>query len=325
MRRNILFLWIVLALAGAQAESSRDWTITSLAISPNDRWLALTSEVTDEPGYRLLLWDLSSRKLTRTVDSTSDSEVVAFSLDNKRVLVGGSKGIETWETESGKLLQEASFKFPVEAPAAKAFSPDGSLFAGVHWDDKLRVWDVNTGKVLREYPDDTVVSQTLAFSPDSRFLARGELFNPRDPSSEGKGSVILLEDLRGKSEPRVWKREYSGLSFSPDGKFVACIRHSVFLTEVVTGKLARQLKAGGGELSFSPDGKKIAADSNGRLSVLDLGSGEEIYRLEVGNSQCHTRFTNDGKVLVTGWEGVLQFWNASSGEEIGRFDLGAKL
>ncbi len=89
--------------------------------------------------------------------------------------------IALWDFESGRIIKtimesQWACSYPTYSHLPVAFSPDGkSLAAGLR-DNTTRLWDVETGKVLRdlrwesEYPQDV---RTVAFSPDGTILASG--------------------------------------------------------------------------------------------------------------------------------------------------------
>lgn len=53
-----------------------------------------------------------------------------------------------------------------------AFSPDGRLLAGGGTDSVVRIWDVESGQVLRSLPHaDELLA--VSFSPDGAWLATG--------------------------------------------------------------------------------------------------------------------------------------------------------
>ncbi|MBI4563215.1 MAG: hypothetical protein HY716_00790 [Planctomycetes bacterium] len=95
------------------------------------------------------------------------------------------------------------------------FSPDGATLASVSNDQKIRLWNVKTGKETRAinvfHPDLTVV-----FSPDGKTLAAG-----------GWDRYIRIWDLATGEETQKFKGRQgvagaiSSLAFSPDGERLA--------------------------------------------------------------------------------------------------------
>jgi WD40 repeat protein len=94
---------------------------------------------------------------------------------------------------------------------AIAFSPDGrTLATGGLEDPIVRVWDVPTGKLIRELDQGTAGAKTLDFSPDGRTLA-----------VSGYAPVASLWDLA--TGARIGPTLAAGsrradIDFSPDGR-----------------------------------------------------------------------------------------------------------
>ena len=75
-------------------------------------------------------------------------------------------------------------------------------------DGKVRIWDVQTGQMIRKFGTQEGMVMCLAYAPDGKSLA----------SVEG-GQVRLWEVSTGK-QLRKWSDgpDRSGLAFTPDGK-----------------------------------------------------------------------------------------------------------
>jgi WD40 repeat protein len=69
-----------------------------------------------------------------------------------------------------------------------AFSPDGSLIATGENDGSVRLWDRDSGKVLRRYMGHEATVHSVAFSDDGRKLASG--------SADGTARVWRVEPRR---------------------------------------------------------------------------------------------------------------------------------
>jgi WD40 repeat protein len=145
-----------------------------------------------------------------------------------------------------------------------AWSPDGLTLASSTKDSLIRLWNPESGQLLRsfEWQDDYV--KCFAWSPDSRLIASGH--DARTTSSRGRRTIRIwnaqtMQLLQTISED-VWG-QISSLAWSPDGRSIAsagsasviCIRHAE------TGRLLqifdepRDSNVGTTDLAWSPDGR----------------------------------------------------------------------
>jgi WD40 repeat protein len=94
---------------------------------------------------------------------------------------------------------------------AQAFSPDGKTLA-VGIGNVIYLWDVNTGKELRQFAGVQIAAAVLAFSPDGKLLAAGRDDGIRLWRAD---TGALWCDIPGHEHP------VTALAFSPDGKTLA--------------------------------------------------------------------------------------------------------
>src|SRR5262249_55228405 len=137
---------------------------------------------------------------------------------------GGDVGqVKVWDAATGKEL--------LALPGHQlAFSPDGTRLAtasggGVWASDTVQVCDVATGKPLwRIFHTDWVAR--LSFSPDGTRLAAG-----------GRKMTLTVWDAKNGKKlvgSRERHRAYNAVTFSPDGRRLACADVNIYLLDAIT-------------------------------------------------------------------------------------------
>jgi WD40 repeat protein len=101
------------------------------------------------------------------------------------------------------------------------FSPDGKTLVSQSSDKTVKVWDVETAKVLRTLQGNKAWVMAAAFSPDGKLFATGGIVREMDKVT--RGEVILWDARTGDLMHTLPDQTMpiSTLSFSPDGKTLA--------------------------------------------------------------------------------------------------------
>jgi WD40 repeat protein len=137
----------------------------------------------------LRLWDLTTTKEIRQFQGhTKDVRSVAISPDGKQLISGSFDGtMRLWELQTGKEIRR--FDGPGHFVEAVRFTPDGKravcsygprVIEAVYEEDprcSLRLWDLATGKELKQFKGHTSPVLSLAISGDGRFLVSGSADN----------------------------------------------------------------------------------------------------------------------------------------------------
>jgi WD40 repeat protein/serine/threonine protein kinase len=148
-------------------------SVRALAVRPKDGLLAASGS-----GPNILLVDPKSGQVIRTL-STCTIDVpevaihsLAFSPDGRQLLSAGNAiGIQLWNVDSGKLIQE--FHGHSSDVFAAIFHPDGQRIVSAGRDRTVRVWDPVHGDELAQLLGHTNYIFSLSFSPDGTTLASG--------------------------------------------------------------------------------------------------------------------------------------------------------
>jgi WD40 repeat protein len=256
------------------------------------------------------------------------------------------KEIRTFETFSGG--GQVS-KFVFENPDHNAligsvsFSTDGTTLIGRSADYKVKLWDVSSGKTLREFPvitfsDDPVKSKKIR----EQFERITWKFNPHLPtfSPDGKLFAIVLEnnvllwDVTAQKSIQAFggqANSVEAVAFDPEGKILLTAGPALptRLWDLTTGRVARSLDRN----SFPYGAMSVAVSARQRIvataspDVRDETATIELWDLNTGNKrrsfsdkssgEFSIAFSPDGRTLAVGRLGdVTSLWDTMTGDKI---------
>jgi WD40 repeat protein len=315
----------------------------SVALSPDGKLLASAGE--DFLG----LWDATTGKPLEAIRADPGRlDSVVFSPDGKlrRWRTEGGVGpavfspngkLLVWRT-TGKLLifdvQKRKQILTLAGNPGKlnrmAFAPDSQTVAVPCDDHVVRLWDVTTGKLVRELKRHTAAVVAAVFLPDGKTLL----------SADSKGTLVFWDVDSGKETRRLAPQERAptaALALTRDGKQLAIACGPISwggddpipfrVLDVASGKQQFRLESKYRffpAIAFAPDGGTVALGlhpmSGASDSVIELreaGTGKLIRRLQGhGGSVCDLVFSGDGQTLVSiGSEGFVRIWNVADGSE----------
>ena len=192
---------------------------------------------------------------------------------------GGENGvIEIWKRNG--LLKKKISNAHQSAIYSLDFKPDGSLFASGSTNGDIKFWDMN-GKNLRTIESEQTI-EMLAFSPDGQYLASaGSVENePMVKLWDLKGE--LVHQLKGHAD-RVISVAFNGDNEEIPLLASGDIGGKIIFWSYEGGRLQtlQDLGAVWG-LSFSPDGQFLASASShlkGKIWKINL---QKLQRLSLG-------------------------------------------
>jgi hypothetical protein len=193
---------LIRTLTGHDAHAS------SLAYSPTGRHL-----VTGSNDGTARVWDVASGATLVTFSDHEDLVAcVSYSPDGRHVAsVSYDDTARVWSATDGSPVRV----FPQEGLLqATAYSPDGRLATGGD-DATVLIWDPTAGTVLVSLEGRNYGVESLAFSPDGRFIAGG--------SGWSQGAVYIWDAMVGRSVATIAGHPdtVSAVAFSPDGRHLA--------------------------------------------------------------------------------------------------------
>jgi serine/threonine protein kinase/WD40 repeat protein len=299
-----------------------------ISFSADDRRMATFGD-----DQKVRIWNTATWRVTKTFPEAAGGE---FSPTGKILAVGEWRrgaanfdhledtevALTFFDTTDWQRLGECEGAFP--APRGSAFSPDASQFAIISWDRRLRIWDVNSRRLITARADFPPLTD-VAFSPTQPLLIvaeqQGGLFLCR---WTGAGA---LEDSRfGNLVDQA-----ESVDFTADGRrLLAAGRHRTMqLWEFLDDPRAAPV-AGAVFHDETPlwcvraapqDGAAVTTGENGTVRKWDLDGPPECRRqLTSLGAVDALAFTPQSEKLVamgTGGVGVYDPWSL---KELARFN-----
>ncbi|MET0625258.1 MAG: TIR domain-containing protein [Pyrinomonadaceae bacterium] len=225
--------------------------------------------------------------------------------------------IHVWAADSGEMLRS----LPSDAREGRstlgtAWSPSGLFIASASTDTRIRVWNVETGKLHREFKAHTDWARSVVWRPDGKTL-----FSAADDKTILLWDVetsAVLKTLKGHSEYIKY------IALSTDGSVLASGSDDakVILWDAKTGKLLHTLKEHSGwvrTLAWMPGRRVLASGSSDRtIKLWDADTGQQLQSLQ-GHTERITglSFSHDGSLMASkSFDGTVRLWRCDTWETV---------
>jgi WD40 repeat protein/serine/threonine protein kinase len=290
--------------------------------------------------------------LARLTAHTSAIRGLAFRAGGKELVSTDSTGkIKVWqENDTGKWrcrksipVQRAlvrlapSAAFPFFTPTftegwmdSAALTPNGRYLAVFFYGDSAIILvDLATGKTAARFlaPQGEEIWKaedympTMALSPDGKLLAGGFRHN-------GTFGVLVWDVTTGSLKKRLVSdlEATTGVSFSPDGKLLACEHYGGIALYDTSTFQARPLVRGGSHLfiAFSPESQLLAIHVNHLrlIRLWNIFTNREVAALTLPSQSWLgptgvklMSFSKDGKIFVAVTRQSVHTWNVGGASE----------
>ncbi|KAF9124453.1 hypothetical protein BGX30_000930 [Mortierella sp. GBA39] len=258
--------------ATATLERGRKWkahpsVITSIAFSPDDRWIASSSR-----DRTVKLWDSRSGLLVSSfLNHMNYVNCVRFSPNGSYIASAShDRTLRLWEVNSLRTGLDSHDTANLQLCAA--YSPDGRQLITGSQDAPMRQFKADSGDVDFVFPDHLHDTKCTAFSQDGLQIAIG--------GSDQEVTLWSVESRAASFVLRGHKSVVSTVAFSPCGRWLASGGYdsTVRLWDTRSGAAGHVLNTHAGwvqSVVFSPDGYWIAsACREGIVLLWEAGTGE---------------------------------------------------
>ena len=194
-----------------------------------------------------------------------------------------------------------------------AYNPDGKYLASGSADKTIKLWEVETGRLLRTLTGHTGDICSVSYSPNGVYLASGS-----------KDETIKLWEVKTGNCIKILTGHtgyVQSVTYSPDGKYLASAAwdETIKLWEVETGECIKTLTGHTGyveSVAYSSDGKYLASASYDKTVKLWEVATEKCIKILSGHTDIvrSVSFAPNGKYLASGSKDkTTKIWEVATG------------
>jgi len=198
-----------------------------------------------------------------------------------------------------------------------ALDPTGRYLAAAGDDHVVRIWDTQSGTLLRRLEGHTGWVRACAFAPTGPLLA-----------TAGQDCQVCFWDITSGQRLRQASQTRASIAavvFSPDGRLLAAggFESAIRLIDATTGRIVQEMEAADRDvraLAFSGDGQFLAAaGSGGRIRIAAVDASNRVRDLPGdGRAVQALAFRADGARLASAGLGdAISLWDLTSGSLAG--------
>ncbi|MCP4425778.1 MAG: hypothetical protein GY803_14900, partial [Chloroflexi bacterium] len=269
------------------------------------------------------MWNVADGQLLYTIVAHDGSvKALSFNPDkNQFTTAGQDTTAKVWAVDPG--LTSRVLTGHSASITGIAINHDGSQ-ATTSSGDVVRVWDLAEGEERLRFKDHNGRVNSIAYSPDSQFVA-----------TAGEDWIAyLIDTASGKVDEAFNQHDapVNDVAFSPDGtRLATATADGLAYIWVIGDDGAKLMEFDHSEIDlessvqrvvFSLDGMQlITGDNNGRIIIWDIASGDQIEVLQEHEGPINDlAFSHDGTLLASaGNDRTAKLWDWESKEPLFTF------
>lgn len=251
---------------------------------------------------------------------------VPITPNGRRVLSTSGSDIFLWSLELQDFVSkvqepDAVLESHTDKITSVCVSSDGSLVASSSIDKTIKLWNLETQKLVATLAQRKDPIYAVSFSPDGSLLAAGG--NNRYKFNKGKATTIYLWDTYDRTLVKTLlghSLRVNLVAFSSDGKMLASgsIDKTVRIWDIVSGAQLHVLNDHKGqvsEISFTPDNRYLVVGGEGGISVwkAETGELERTFANEGVYVECFAMHPS-GQIIATSGLDRIDIWDLQKGK-----------
>jgi len=258
------------------------------------------------------IWDLETgRELQRFTSDQSYVWATVMLPGEKQLLMTWNKSVSLRDVETRK--EVANFKCSEKETVFRlCLMPGAKQVVACVGDGGVKLWDIASAKVVREFSGFSKSVYSAAATPDGKLLAAG-----------GSEKTIRVWDVAtGECRHTLSHTEtvYT-LAALPDSKRLASCSadKTIKLWDLQNGKELWSVSLGSDAkvISVSPDGQRLAAGADKAVVLLNTADGKELSKFPTPEGTVWpVAFTADGARLYAGGDGIIGCGDLQTGKRI---------
>ncbi|MBD2501579.1 WD40 domain-containing protein [Anabaena azotica] len=280
------------------------------------------------------IWHVQEGKCLQTFEGQTDRVwSVAFSNDGK-YLVNGSEDqkVRLWDLRSDSETQYSCIKEFLEQSYwvwSVTFHPSDSSIIATGSDEKIvKIWNVETGTLLKKLEGHKNWILSVAFSPDGKTLASGsEDTTIKIWDINAEECLETLETRNNFHEGH--KDRVRSVAFHPHGNFLASGSDDkkiiIWQWNGQTGKFVQHLEVHKGRVravAFSANGEYLASSSDDKtIKIWKVNTDKKFEVIDFHLLKGHkdkvvsVAFSPDSKILASGSDDTtVRLWDVQTGK-----------
>ncbi|WP_294537695.1 PH domain-containing protein [uncultured Rhodoblastus sp.] len=197
-----------------------------------------------------------------------------------------------------------------------ALTKDGHYLLAGSDDSSIRLWDLQSGRMVRKFNGRVTLPASVAFSPDGRMAIATSAPDQVKVWNTADGEMLYYVEMPGAPYGAAFSSTGDRFAAGGDGRGQGTIRiwdasRGQLLLSFANGNTFKQVLS----LDFSPDGRWLAAGAYEHdLKIWNTATGQAVHNFSGHTSYVKAvKYSVDGKFLISGSEdATVKIWDVDS-------------